>query len=156
MITLVAVLGGAPASQAWADLATTDDVTHKDAPTAFNATEPKPVLDWGTGEARSFWVPVWEIPTFQFLLNRFDHYVIDAASYPAPWTNLHTNLHRSWVIDNDKFSTNQFLHPYQGTIYQGFARSAGLDFWEASAYTFTGSLIWEESGENTAPSMNDR
>jgi hypothetical protein len=156
MITLVAVLGGAPASQAWADLATTDDVTHKDAPTAFNATEPKPVLDWGTGEARSFWAPAWEIPTFQFLLNRFDHYVFDAATYPAPWTNLHTNLHRSWVIDNDKFSTNQFLHPYQGSIYQGFARSAGLTFWEASAYTFTGSLVWEESGENSAPSINDQ
>jgi hypothetical protein len=133
-----------------------DDPSHKDAPTAFNAAEPTPVLDWGTGEARSFWVPAWEIPTFQLLLNRFDHYVLDSAAYPAPWTNFHTNLHRSWVIDNDKFSTNQFLHPYQGSTYQGFARSAGLDFWQASAYTFVGSLVWEESGENTAPSINDQ
>src|SRR5690348_14788803 len=101
MTTLVAALAGAPACYAWADAATTDDVTSKDSPTAFNASEPKPVLDWGTGEARSFWVPAWEIPTFQFLLNRFDHYVFDAATYPAPWTALHTNLHRSWVIDND-------------------------------------------------------
>jgi hypothetical protein len=101
---LALALGVAPAYRAWADTATTGGVTQKDSPTAFNAPEPKPVLDWGTGEARSFWVPVWEIPTFQFLLNRFDHYVFDAASYPAPWTNLHTNLHRSWVIDNDKSS----------------------------------------------------
>lgn len=156
MTTLVTVLGGARAFCAWADAATADDATHKDSPTAFNASEPKPTLDWGTGEARSFWVPAWEIPTFQFLLNRFDHYAIDASSYPAQWDNLHTNLHRSWVIDNDKFSTNQFLHPYQGATYQGFARSAGLDFWQASAYTFAGSLVWEESGENTAPSINDQ
>lgn len=156
MTTLVAVLAVAPAYHAWADAGTTDDLTHKDSPTAFNAPEPAPVLDWGTGKARSFWVPAWEIPTFQFLLNRFDHYAIDAAGYPAPWTNLHTNLHRSWVIDNDKFSTNQFLHPYQGAAYQGLARSAGLDFWQASAYTFAGSLLWEEYGENTAPSMNDQ
>jgi hypothetical protein len=79
------------------------------------------------GLGHSFWVPAIEIPSFQLLLNRFDHYVVDADTYPGPWTNLHTNLHRSWVIDNDKFSTNQFLHPYQGSIYQGLARSAGLD-----------------------------
>jgi len=156
MATVVAALGAAHGSDAWADIATLDDVTSKDSPTAFNASEPKPVLDWGTGDAHSFWVPAWEIPTFQFLLNRFDHYAIDAEEYPAPWTNLRANQHRSWVIDNDTFSTNQFLHPYQGSIYQGLARSAGLDFWQASAYTFVGSVVWEESGENTAPSINDQ
>src|SRR5262249_50426675 len=93
---------------------------------------------------------------FQLLLNRYDHYALDAATYPSPISNLHTNLHRSWVVDNDKFSTNQFLHPYQGSIYQNVARSAGLGFWEASAYTFGGSLLWEEAGGHTAPSINDQ
>jgi hypothetical protein len=129
---------------------------YADEPTAFGAPEPTPVGQWGVGDAHSFLVPAYEIPAFQFLLNRFDHYVVDAATYPSPITNFKTNLHRSWVIDNDKFSTNQFLHPYQGSIYQGLARSAGLDFWQASAYTFTGSLVWEEAGENTAPSINDQ
>jgi hypothetical protein len=126
------------------------------APTAFAAPEPKPVLQWGVGGDHSFLVPAFEIPSFQLLLNRFDHYVVDAAAYPGPINNFKTNLHRSWVIDNDKFSTNQFLHPYQGSIYQGLARSAGLDFWQASAYTFAGSLVWEEAGENTSPSINDQ
>ncbi len=126
------------------------------APTALAAPEPKPLLEWGTGAARSFRVPAYEIPAFQFLLNRFDHYAEDAATYPSPISNLHANLHRDWVVDHDKFSTNQFLHPYQGSIYQGLARSAGLGFWEASAYTFAGSLLWEEAGENTAPSINDQ
>jgi hypothetical protein len=126
------------------------------APTAFAAPAPQPKSQWGVGEARSFWVPAYEIPAFQLLLNRYDHYALDAATYPSPLTNFRTNLHRSWVVDNDKFSTNQFLHPYQGSIYQGLARSAGLSFWEASAYTFGASLLWEQAGENTAPSINDQ
>src|SRR6266702_394441 len=126
------------------------------APTAFAAPEPQPVLQWGSGDGRSLLVPAYEIPAFQLLLNRYDHYALDASTYPSPLTNFRNNLHRSWVVDNDKFSTNQFLHPYQGSIYQGLARSAGLGFWEASAYTFAGSLLWEQSGENTAPSINDQ
>jgi hypothetical protein len=133
-----------------------DDSARQPGPTAFAAPPPTPVLQWGSGEGHSFWVPAAEIPAFQFLLNRFDHAFQDAATYPSPLSNLHANLHRDWVVDNDKFSTNQFLHPYQGSIYQGLARSAGLDFWQASAYTFAGSLLWEESGENTAPSINDQ
>jgi hypothetical protein len=134
------------ATAAWAD----------DEPTAFGAPEPKPVLQWGAADSRSLLVPAYEIPAFQLLLNRFDHYELDESAYPWPWENFHDNLHRRWVVDNDKFSTNQFLHPYQGSVYQGLARSAGLDFWESSAYTFAGSLLWEYSGENTAPSINDQ
>ena len=130
--------------------------SQSEAPTAFAAPPPQPVLQWGTGDAKSYLVPALEIPAFQFLLNRFDHYTSDPSTYPSPISNLEDNLHRKWVVDNDKFSTNQFLHPYQGSIYQGLARSAGLDFWEASAYTFMGSLLWEEAGESTNPSINDQ
>ena len=110
---------------------------------------------WGTGEHRSFLVPALDITAFELLLNRVDHFE-DAKTYPFQTTNFRNNLHRSWVVDDDKFSTNQFLHPYAGATYQGFARSAGLSFWQASAYTFAGSLAWEEAGENTAPSINDQ
>ena len=114
------------------------------------------MLQWGVGDARSFVVPAVEIPSFELLLNRFDHAFVSAPTYPSPLDNFHANQHRSWVVDDDKFSTNQFLHPAQGSVYQGLARSAGLDFWQASAYTFAGSLLWEEAGENTAPSINDQ
>jgi len=130
--------------------------SQNEAPTAFAAPPPQSVGEWGTGDAKSYLVPAYEIPAFQFLLNRFDHYTSDAATYPSPISNFEDNLHRKWVVDNDKFSTNQFLHPYQGSIYQGLARSTGLDFWEASAYTFMGSLLWEVAGESTNPSINDQ
>ncbi|MGH3429608.1 MAG: DUF3943 domain-containing protein [Mycobacteriales bacterium] len=154
--TLAALLGLAAFQPCLADDQNTQGNDQTQAPTAFDAPKPQPVLDWGTGNARSFLVPAWEIPTFEFLLNRFDHYAVDAPTYPSPISNFEDNIHHSWVVDDDKFSTNQFLHPYQGGIYQNLARSAGLGFWEASAYTFAGSLMWEEAGESTFPSINDQ
>src|SRR5262249_33964614 len=74
-------------------------------------------------------------------------------------TNLSTiqhNVHHSWVFDNDAFSTNQFLHPYASSMYYGFARSAGLNYWESLIYTFAGSALWEIAGETTPPSKNDQ
>jgi hypothetical protein len=145
LILTVAALAGSAAALA-------DD----QAPTAFAAQPPKPVLEWGVGEGKSYLVPAWEIPGFELLLNRFDHYAVDSQVYESPIANFKANTHRKWVVDNDAFATNQFLHPYQGAFYQGLARSAGLDFWQSSAYTFGGSLLWEMAGETTRPSINDQ
>jgi hypothetical protein len=41
-------------------------------------------------------------------------------------------------------------------MYHGFARSAGLGYWESAFYTFAGSLAWEIAGETTPPSRNDQ
>jgi hypothetical protein len=133
-----------------------DTPAQKEAPTAFAGKEPAPVLHWGIGEGKSFAVPAYEIAGYEFLLNRFDHYAIDHQTYESPISDFRDNVHHKWVVDNDKFATNQFLHPYQGTIYQGMARSAGLSFWESFAYTMAGSLLWEEAGETTRPSVNDQ
>lgn len=135
-----------------------NDNMSADADTADFSTVPRQTgaNEWGTGDHRSILIPAVEVPIYELLLNRFDHYEEDQATYPSPIENFKVNQHRSWVVDNDKFSTNQFLHPYSGAVYQGLARSAGLDFWQASAYSFAGSLLWEEAGENTAPSINDQ
>jgi hypothetical protein len=144
------------AHSALADDPKLDTASQTQAPTAFAAEKPTPVLDWGVGEGKSYLVPAWEIPAFQFLLNRYDHYAFDPQVYTSPISNFKTNTHSKWVVDNDAFATNQFLHPYQGAFYQGLARSSGLGFWESSAYTFAGSLLWEMAGENTRPSINDQ
>jgi hypothetical protein len=128
----------------------------KAAPTAFAGEEPKPVMVWGAADGKSYVVPAWEIPAFELLLNRVDHSMVDAQVYASPIANFKENLHHKWVVDNDAFATNQFLHPYQGAFYQGLARSSGVGFWEASGYTFAGSLLWEYAGETTRPSINDQ
>src|SRR5438552_3807733 len=133
-----------------------DTPPQTETPTAFAGPEPTRVKDWGVGDGKSFLVPAWEIPAFELLLNRVDHYAVDSRVYASPPSNFRENLHHKWVVDNDAFATNQFLHPYQGAFYQGLARSSGLDFWQSSAYTFAGSLLWEYAGETTRPSFNDQ
>jgi hypothetical protein len=61
-----------------------------------------------------------------------------------------------WVVDNDPFRIKQFAHPYPGSLYHGAARSAGLDYWEASDLTFAGREPWELTGAQTAPARNDQ
>ena len=124
---------------------------------------PKPVLSWETGAGKSYLVPALEIPGFILLLNGYDRF-----AYPneveggkkvydtTPSTFWDHVVHGPWGSDQDNFSTNQFKHPYQGSMYYGFARSAGLSFWESSAYTFAGSFLWETGGETTPPSVNDQ
>jgi Domain of unknown function (DUF3943) len=120
------------------------------------ADQDKPVLSWETGAGKSYLIPALEIVGFEFLLNQFDRHFIDDPAYDTSWSSIKHNFNRKWVVDNDPFSINQFGHPYQGSMYHGFARSAGLNYWESLVYTFAGSALWEIAGETTAPSKNDQ
>ena len=51
---------------------------------------------------------------------------------------------------------NMIMHPYMGSFNYGFARSAGLNFWESFGYTFAASYVWETFGETGPPSINDQ
>lgn len=65
------------------------------------------------------------------------------------------NLQAGFEWDDNTFSANNFRHPYQGGMYFNAARSNGFDFWESSFYAFLGSWLWEYTGENHHPSVND-
>ncbi|MGH7712092.1 MAG: DUF3943 domain-containing protein [Gemmatimonadaceae bacterium] len=104
---------------------------------------------------KSYVIPALEIVGFDVLLNVFDRLVI-GAEFKSDLSSIRRNLRRSWVVENDPYAINQFGHPYQGSVYHGFARSAGLSYWAALGYTFTGSALWEIAGETTAPSRNDQ
>jgi hypothetical protein len=105
---------------------------------------------------KSYAIPALEILGFDFLLNRFNRRFIDRNEYNTNLSTINRNLRRSWGVDNDPFQINQIGHPYQGSMYHGFARSAGLSYWESLGYTFAGSAFWEIAGETTAPSKNDQ
>jgi hypothetical protein len=101
-------------------------------------------------------VPAVDIVAFDFLLNRYGYRFLDRPTYDVTAGSIRRNVQSAWVVDNDPFDINQFLHPYQGAMYHGFARSAGLGYWEAMGFTFAGSVIWELAGETTVPSKNDQ
>lgn len=106
-------------------------------------------------DAAAYVIPAAEILAFQYLLNRFDHAFV-GPEYDVSSRSIRRNLRSSWVEDQDPFAINQIGHPYQGAMYFGFARSAGLGFWQSMAYTFAGSAVWEIAGETTPPSRNDQ
>ncbi len=127
----------------------------QEAPTAFAAGEPEPIYGWGVGRGKSWWIPAAEIVGFDYFLNRYNHYVVDESVYGSPTSNFSENIKQRWIVDTDPFAINQFAHPYQGSMYQGFARASGLSFWESTPYTLFGSTLWEYAGEHTTPSIND-
>ncbi len=125
---------------------------------ALGTTAPLDALAQGDSAGtfrKSYVIPALEIVTFDALLNVFDRLVL-GSEYKSNLSTIRRNLRRSWVEERDPYAINQFGHPYQGSVYHGFARSAGLNYWESLAYTFAGSALWEIAGEATQPSRNDQ
>ena len=116
----------------------------------LTATSPQ----WGT--EKSYLIPALEIVGFDVLLNLFDRAYYGCCDYDVDFSSIKRNLHRGWIEDRDEFTVNQLGHPYQGSIYHGFARASGLNYWQGLAYTFVGSVFWEIAGETTPPSKNDQ
>jgi hypothetical protein len=127
--------------------------------------EAPPVHDAGSGAKadaladiatrKSYWIPAAEIVGFDVILNLINRRVY-GDDYKSDMTSIRRNLQSGWRVDSDPFTTNQLGHPYQGSMYHGFARSAGLNYWESLGYTFVGSAAWEIAGETTPPSLNDQ
>ena len=124
----------------------------------------KQALSWEIGSGKSYLIPALEIPAFLILLNGYDRLAYPDSVEPSGEKTYSVNLstfrdhltHGPWGIDTDAFNVNQFMHPYQGSMYQGFARSAGLNYWESLLYTNVGSFLWETGGETSNPSINDQ
>ncbi len=105
--------------------------------------------------ASNYLIPAGEIAAFIFGLNQVDRHVLSSRDYDSDGGTAWRNLRTAPIFDNDPFGVNQIGHPYQGSIYYGFARSAGLSYWESLLYTIGGSFLWETAGERLAPSIND-
>ncbi len=70
--------------------------------------------------------------------------------------SLAKNLSSRWVWDDDLFATNQFGHPYMGSLFYTAARANGFTVLESAAVTYVDSLLWELAFETEIPSLNDQ
>ena len=120
---------------------------------------PLPPVTQETQEQRprkNFLLPIVEIVIMDAGINLVNRQLPDAHYYKVSWSSIRRNLRSKWVVEDDPFEINQFLHPYQGAMYHGIARSSGLNYWQSVVYTFAGSALWEIAGEITPPSGNDQ
>jgi hypothetical protein len=90
--------------------------------------------------------------TLLYLANR---YIAKEAWAQITPGSIWKNLTGPWEWDRDEYFTNQFGHPYQGSIYHAAARSNGFTFWEAALFDIFGSVSWELFFETNTPSIND-
>ncbi|MCX5795988.1 MAG: DUF3943 domain-containing protein [Elusimicrobia bacterium] len=136
-----------------------ETVTKASTDTAKNVgpTTPDRVLPGEPPKRKNYLIPALEIPLFQLTLNGYNRLASGVNDYDSTlntgWQHLR---HGPWVVDQDDFAVNQLGHPYQGSLYYGFARASGLNFWEGWIYSNAGSFIWETYGETTDPSINDQ
>lgn len=118
--------------------------------------DPPPAVVQQKESRRNFLIPIVEIVVMDAGINLVGRQMPDGPFYKVSFASIKKNLRSKWVIDDDPFEINQFLHPYQGAMYHGIARSSGLNYWQSAVYSFAGSALWEIAGETTPPSFNDQ
>lgn len=132
-------------------------------PTTYEGSGPQPKVgvseETVTGETwgdHSYLIPFFEVIAFEVVLNLYDRTYLEKDIYATTYKSFEHNLKTSPRIDNDSFKINQLYHPYQGAMYFGFGRSAGLSYWQSLFYSLFGSELWETAGEIDPPSFNDQ
>ena len=98
---------------------------------------------------------VFGVNAFVWSYNRF---IREGGTNPGfrigldSWGN---NIQNGFEWDDNNFNTNQFAHPFHGSLYYNAARSNGYSYWESIPFAFAGSLMWEYFGEIHHGSIND-
>jgi hypothetical protein len=88
----------------------------------------------------------------------YDRYIRQGGENPGfriGFDSWEENFLNGFEWDDNNFTTNQFAHPYHGSMYFNAARSNGYDFWTSIPFTFAGSFLWEYMFETHHPSYND-
>lgn len=131
-------------------------------PTTFEGPGPQPKVgaaqETGAGEMwgdSSYAIPLLEVVAFEAALNLYDRTYLEKEIYGTTYGSFEKNFKTMPQVDSDSFQINQLYHPYQGAMYFGFGRSAGLSYWQSLLYSIGGSELWETAGEVDPPSFND-
>jgi len=108
---------------------------------------------WGV--PRSWGWATGEMLGINFGASMFNEYVRQAnfnQISPRSWVD---NFKTGWTFDDNQFSTNQLVHPFNGAAYFNAARANGLGFWRSSIMSNVGAFVWECCGETHPMSWND-
>jgi hypothetical protein len=108
---------------------------------------------WGTTRS-----PGWaaaEVLAINFGASMFNEYVRQANFNQISPRSFWSNIEDGFNFDDNKFKTNQLIHPFNGSTYYNSSRSNGLSFWPSTVYALTGAFIWEAMGETHPMSYND-
>lgn len=71
---------------------------------------------------------------------------------PRSWW---ANFEEGFTFDDNKFKTNQYVHPWNGAAYYNAGRANGFGFWASGLFALGGAFFWECCGETHPMSYND-
>jgi hypothetical protein len=102
--------------------------------------------------------PGWaaaEVLAINFGASMFNEYVRQANFNQISPRSFWSNLEDGFNFDDNKFKTNQYVHPFNGSTYFNSGRANGVNFWGSSVCAIVGAFIWEAMGETHPMSYND-
>ncbi len=102
--------------------------------------------------------PGWaaaEVLAINFGASMFNEYVRQANFNQISPRSFWANIEDGFEYDDNKFKTNQLIHPFNGSTYYNGARANGLSYWPSTIFALTGAFIWEAMGETHPMSYND-
>jgi hypothetical protein len=126
---------------------------------------PQPTFSMGLAEEgglapyvppkKSFAMAAGQLALMEVLPWSFSRFVSEAPFAYISVDTVRENLETGFTYDRDNFQTDQFSHPFHGSLFFGAARSNGYSFWESGAFAFAGSFVWEVGMESEPPAFND-
>jgi hypothetical protein len=108
---------------------------------------------WGV--TRSAGWAAAEVLAINFGASMFNEYVRQANFNQISPRSFWHNLEEGFKYDDNKFKTNQYVHPFNGSTYYNAARANGLEYWPSCVSAVAGAFIWEAMGETHPMSSND-
>ena len=104
------------------------------------------------------WLAAGEAAGINVLIWSFNRFIREGGTNPGfriGFNSWEENIKNGFEWDDNSFSTNQFAHPYHGSLYFNAARSNGFDYWTSLTFSMGGSLMWEYLMETHHASFND-
>jgi hypothetical protein len=108
---------------------------------------------WGV--PRSYAWAIGEAAAINFTASASNEYIRNANFNQISPRSWWSNIERGFKYDDNDFTTNQYIHPFNGAAYFNAARSNGISFWPAYAIAIGGAFQWELAGETHPMSKND-
>ncbi len=118
-------------------------------------TQNVPRFKDGWGVTRSWGWASAEVLAINFGASMFNEYVRQANFNQISPRSFWANLEEGFTYDDNKFKTNQMIHPFNGNTYYNSGRANGLGYWSSSVCAVLGAFIWEAAGETHPMSYND-
>lgn len=85
----------------------------------------------------------------------FNRHISDDSTAILSFRGWRRNIEQGFEWDPNSFATNLFMHPFHGAVFYNAARSNGYQYWQSTAFAWSGSFLWEFFGEDNRPAIND-